>query len=206
MALKLRANSALFLGAVSLVCGALLAFGQARTQEPITARLAEDLQNSLSQVIPPEVHDNDLLANTLTLLVDGQPTTFYRGMKEGTVSAVAFQMVGQGYGGPILILMGLDRTGSVLGVRVIQHSETPGLGDKIERGKSDWVLGFNHHSLADLGPGGWQVRKDGGVFDQFTGATITPRAVVTALRRGLKLFGAERETLLDPDATGEKKP
>ncbi|HCE41269.1 MAG TPA: electron transport complex subunit RsxG, partial [Alcanivorax sp.] len=101
-----------------------------------------------------------------------------------------------GYGGAINLIVGVDMDGRVLGVRAVPpHNETPGLGDKIERRKSDWILSFNGKSLDNPAPDGWAVKKDGGRFDSFTGATITPRAVVTAVHRALRYFNAHRDDL-----------
>ena len=101
-----------------------------------------------------------------------------------------------GYSGAIKSLIGIDKSGNILGVRVIAHAETPGLGDKIELAKSDWILKFNHHSLSDLTAQQWKVKKDGGTFDQFSGATITPRAVVGSVYQGLAFFKQHQTQLL----------
>lgn len=120
----------------------------------------------------------------------------------GQVRAVCYQVTAPGYGNTAMVLIiGVDRDGVLLGARVISHAETPGLGDKIELRKSDWILGFNGRSLGDPPPAGWAVKKDGGIFDQFTGATITPRAVVKAVRGGLDFFAAHRAVLLDEPST-----
>jgi electron transport complex protein RnfG len=109
---------------------------------------------------------------------------------------VAFGITAQGYAGPIELILGLDTRGQILGVRAIAHAETPGLGDKIEASRDDWILGFNGLSLSDPPSERWAVKKDGGDFDQFSGATITPRAVVGAIKTGLAFFAAKRDTLL----------
>jgi electron transport complex protein RnfG len=93
-------------------------------------------------------------------------------------------------------MMGVDRDGSVLGVRVIKHTETPGLGDKIDPAKSNWIYEFEGRSLGDPPPAKFAVKKDGGVFDQFAGATITPRAVVKSVKGGLEFFAREKARLL----------
>lgn len=197
---KRLAYSAALLGGFAMLAGATLTLGHVHTRDAIAARLAEDRQASLSQVIPAALHDNDLLADPLLLAInDKERKTVFRATHEGQVSAVAFEMIGQGYGGPIVVLLGLDRDGKVLGARVIAHNETPGLGDKIEVKKDRWITTLDGHSLAALGHGGWQVKKDGGQFDQFTGATITPRAVITAVRNGLDLFEAHKAELLTVD-------
>ena len=107
-----------------------------------------------------------------------------------------------GYGGAIELIVGINADGTVAGVRVVAHKETPGLGDKIDARKSRWIDAFAGRSLADPAPAQWAVQKDGGVFDQFTGATITPRAVTAAVKRTLQFFEANREALLAPAATG----
>lgn len=195
---KRLAYSAALLGGFAMLAGAALTLGHVHTRDDIAARLAEDRKASLSQVIPAALYDNDLLAAPLQLALGGtESKTVFRAMHEGQVSAVAFEMVGQGYGGAIVVLLGLDRDGRVLGARVIAHNETPVLGDKIEVKKDRWITTLDGHSLAALGHGGWQVKKDGGQFDQFTGATITPRAVITAVRNGLDLFEAHKAELLE---------
>lgn len=184
------------LGGFTLIAAALLVLGDVATRETIALRKAEDRTASLAQVIAPELHDNDLLADTLTL--DGpndKPLTIYRATRGSTVTALAYEVVGQGYAGPIDVLLGLDAEGRILGARVLAHTETPGLGDKIEVNRADWILDFNGRSLGDPPPERWAVKKDGGEFDQFSGATITPRAVVGAIRNGLEFFAAHRDTL-----------
>src|SRR5690606_7665772 len=103
-----------------------------------------------------------------------------------------------GYSGTIRLLVGIDAEGRLTGVRVLQHNETPGLGDKVELRKDDWILGFDGLSLRNPVASGWQVKKDGGDFDQFVGATITPRAVVAAVYNALQFFDLNRENLLNP--------
>ena len=188
------------LGGFALVAAALLEMGNIATHEAIAQREAEDLLDSLSQVIPASLHDNDLLANTLTLdLGDAAagegPVTVYRALQGLDVTAVAYQVTGYGYSGAIQVLLGIDRDGKVLGARVLSHAETPGLGDKIEVNRDPWILSFDGRSLQDPQPDGWAVKKDGGIYDQFSGATITPRAVVRAIKGGLESFAANRDAL-----------
>lgn len=187
----------LLLGAFATLAAALLAAGNAVTEAPIEQRRQEDLLASLSQVIPAERYDQDLLGNTLEMIdADDQPVTVYRAVKQGQVSAVAFERVGPGYAGDILVLIGVARDGRLLGVRVLSHAETPGLGDKIEPERSDWILGFDGLSLDDPPRDRWAVKKDGGHFDQFSGATITPRGVVAAVKQGLLFFADNRGHLI----------
>ena len=187
------------LGGFSLVAAALLVMGDIATRDAIVERKAEDLLASLAQVIPPAMHDNDLLANTLRLGPDATEAegtlTVYRALQGLEVKAVAFEVTGQGYAGPIRVLLGIGADGRILGARVLAHAETPGLGDKIEVARHDWILSFDGRSLKDPTSEGWAVKKDGGIYDQFSGATITPRAVVKAVKGGLELFEARRDTL-----------
>lgn len=179
------------LGLVALLASAALSLGNSLTGPAIAAAEARDLQASLAQVLPEGSYDNELLQDTT--LVAG--VTIYRARKAGVVSGVIFQQAQRGYAGDIVVLMGVDPTGRVLGVRVVKHQETPGLGDKIEAAKARWIHDFAGKSLDDPKPEKWAVRKDGGVFDQFAGATITPRAVVKAVKSGLDFFAAHRQEI-----------
>ncbi|MBK1730932.1 electron transport complex subunit RsxG [Thiococcus pfennigii] len=198
---------ALLLGGFSLLAAALLTVGDLVTRDPIAARRAEDLQASLSQVLPPAIHDNDLLAAPLTLTDEaGRPRTVYRALRGLQVTGIAFRTSGLGYAGPIDILVGIDAEGRVLGARVLAHAETPGLGDKIEIARDDWILAFDGRSLGDPPLERWAVAKDEGDFDQFTGATITPRAVVDAIKGALLFFAAHRDTLTAAAVITEPAP
>lgn len=190
---------ALMLGLFSLVSALLLSWASEATRAPIAARAAEDLRASLRQVIPADLHDNDPAAD-LRRLHDAEEgaVSVHVAARGGTVTGLAFELTGQGYSGAIRVLIGLAPDGSLLGVRVLPHTETPGLGDKIERAKSDWIDGFDGLSLSNPGPAGWRVRRDGGQFDQFSGATITPRAVVRTVHRGLTLFERHHTELTAP--------
>ena len=132
----------------------------------------------------------------------------YRARSEGRPVAAAMKLrANDGYNGRIDLLIGVYANGEVSGVRVLSHRETPGLGDGIDIARSDWILDFNGKSLRSPEPAGWTVERDGGVFDQFTGATITPRAVVHAVRRALEYFEENRETLFSaPAGPGREAP
>lgn len=194
------------LGGFATLAAALLVIGNAATYDAIEQRKAEDLQASLGQVIPDDIHDNNLLDDTVVLPYEGEEVVLYRGMNRTKVTAVAYRVSQPGYSGEISLIMGVNRNGEILGVRAISHTETPGLGDKIEAEKDDWVYSFDGLSFDKLPESRWAVKKDGGTFDQFTGATITPRAVVRAVKQGLRLFHDNKASLLadqpkDRDAT-----
>lgn len=192
----------LLLGAFALGCSTLLAFGNNFTRDEIALRQAEDLQATLVQTVPPALHDNDLLADPLQIARAGAaPVTVYRARQGNEVTAVAYSWSTEaGYGGPISLIVGVSREGRIIGVRVLSHSETPGLGDKIDIRKSDWVRSFDGRTFDPGATQHWAVRKDGGDFDQFAGATITPRAVVGAVRESLQFFAEHRARLLAPAA------
>ncbi len=187
---------ALVLGGFSLMATLLLALAYGLTKEPIEQSALEDLRHSLEQVIPTSIYDNNPAADTLQLQIDGVPLLVYRASKAKHITGVAFETSRKGYSGEIRLLLGIDEHGKLLGVRVLKHTETPGLGDKIEVNRNDWITRFTGKSLGDPPDARWAVKKDGGPFDQFAGATITPRAVVGGIRDGLRLFAIHRKTLL----------
>ncbi|MDG4554490.1 MAG: electron transport complex subunit RsxG [Candidatus Competibacter sp.] len=196
----------LLLGGVALLVSAAIGIADRTTRADIARRQLEDLQATLQQVVPAEYYDNDPVRDTVTVQEGHRSVQVYRARRKGRVQAVSFRTTAPGYGSSeMVMIVGVDRDGKLLGVRVISHAETPGLGDKIETSKSDWILGFAGRSLSDPPPAGWGVKKDGGVFDQFTGATITPRAVVKAVKGGLELFAHHRAVLLDESSGGNDR-
>ncbi|MBB5212879.1 electron transport complex subunit RsxG [Microbulbifer hydrolyticus] len=194
-------SNAAILALFALVTAGTLAITQITTREPIERAIREAAAKALLEIIPIERHSNDLLVDTYPI-----PKQYWAmlGLKQGgninlaregdgAINAVIIPTVApNGYSGPIRMLVGVNRDGSVAGVRVTSHSETPGLGDKVEVKKSDWILSFNGKSLQNPARDLWKVEKDGGAFDQFTGATITPRAVVNQVRTVLD-FVAEHQ-------------
>lgn len=171
------------------------------TGERVAANQRDAQVQALNAVMPADRHDNDLLADTATFtdprLGDSKPRTVYRARMNGAPAGVVMDILApEGYGGSIRLLVGVDAAGAVTGVRMVPpHPETPGLGDKIDIKKSDWILSFNGKSLAAPDEARWAVTKDGGDFDQFTGATITPRAVVTAVRDSLRWYRDNRDAV-----------
>ena len=189
------------LGGFALLITSLLVSGNIYTRDAIAQRLQEDTMAMIARVIPDALHDNNVATTYVTLALDAmryqQPELqVYQATLQGKVTAVAYIVQSEGFSGPIRIILGVDRDGTLLGVRIISHTETPGLGDKIEEKKSTWIDGFAHLSLANRTMAQWRVRKDGGDFDQFTGATITPRAVVAGVKHGLELFQQLQERML----------
>ena len=155
----------------------------------------------LNTILPPSEYDNDLLDDQIELAQDEllgttEPSKAYVAFKNSKSVAVVLSPVApNGYNGPIHMLVGIYYDGTVAGVRVVKHRETPGLGDVVESQRSDWILGFDDRSLNNPESKNWKVKRDGGVFDQFTGATITPRAVVKAVHSALLYFHDNRKEL-----------
>lgn len=202
---------AILLGGFALLAAVFLVSGNMLTKQPIADRQKEDLLESLSQVMPSELYDNDILDHPLKVMTQRGELTVYRGTFENRVSALAWEVAEQGYAGEIRLIMGIKPNGDILGVRVLSHAETPGLGDKIEPAKDDWILEFDGLSLGNPVEALWGVKKDGGQFDAFSGATITPRAVVKAIHDGLIFFDTHQSSLInldgsDPDAISSEQP
>jgi electron transport complex protein RnfG len=190
----------LILGLFAVAGTGLVALTHDGTAERIAENERQSLLRSLHQIITPDSHDNDIYTDTIEvsnpLLGTNQPVMVYRArLGKLPVAAVIASIAPDGYAGTIKLLVGINYDGTLAGVRVVSHRETPGLGDAIEAERSDWVLGFNRRSLEEPDEKRWKVKKDGGVFDQFSGATITPRAIVGAVHNTLRYFQNNREAL-----------
>ncbi len=201
-------DAALRLGFAGLLAAVLLAGIWALTRD----RIAEEERRvellAMAAVLPTALYDNDPLADTLILCAhqDLGPGahTVYRARRAGEPVALAMRATApDGYSGRIELLIGVDTAGRVLGVRVTGHRETPGLGDAIEAEKSDWIESFRGLFLGQPPVERWKVRKDGGDFDQFAGATVTARAVVNALRRALQFRQREGNALFAERASAQ---
>jgi electron transport complex protein RnfG len=184
-------RGALLLAACALIAVALLdgIYRLGHSRIAAQERLAE--LAALAIVLPPSLHDNDPLTDRIRVrapawLGTSRDVSVWRARQRDAPAALVLEAIApDGYAGPISLLVGIRADGSVSGVRVTAHRETPGLGDDIEAGKSDWILGFGGRSLSDPPRARWAVRRDGGAFDQLAGATVTPRAIVHAVRRAL---------------------
>lgn len=171
------------------------------TQDQIQLQEQTQLLSILNQVIPHDMHDNDLyqsctlVSDSALGTTDSQPV--YLASVSGEHTGLAIEAVApDGYNGTIKLIVGIKQDGSLSGTRILSHQETPGLGDKIDLRVTDWILSFNGKQLTESNSSEWQVRKDGGQFDQFTGATITPRAVVKAVKNTLAFVNINREKIL----------
>jgi Na+-translocating ferredoxin:NAD+ oxidoreductase subunit G len=185
----------------AVVGTSLVAVTQVGTQERISANERMVLLRNLYALIPKQKLDNDITQDTLevppsTRLGTEKPSIIYRARKNGEPVAAIFNTIApDGYSGKIYLLIAVYNDGTLAGVRAVKHNETPGLGDSIDVRKSNWILGFDGKSLNNPLPEKWKVKRDGGDFDQITGATITPRAIVKAVRNTLDYFQANREKL-----------
>jgi electron transport complex protein RnfG len=173
------------------------------TYETIKHNEQEVLLRKLNTILPAAGYDNDLLDDQIELPADpllgtSSASKAYRAYSKGKPVAIVLSPIApNGYSGSIELLVGINYDGTLAGVRVVKHHETPGLGDAIEAERSDWILGFAGKSLQNPTPKKWKVKRDGGDFDQFTGATITPRAVVKAVHSALVYFDAHRKQLFE---------
>lgn len=186
---KITLKYALLLGLIALLCTAVSMGVYLLTKGRIDEVTANQQRASLHEVVPQDHFDNDLLATCKVANLSEAPhlNRIYIAKKEDKTTAYAIQGTApDGYSGNIVLLMGIEPNGRVLGVRTLQHAETPGLGDKIETRISDWILSFAGKLFSLENESSWAVKKDGGQFDQFTGATITPRAVVNNVRENAK--------------------
>lgn len=195
------------LGIFAVITAGLIAVTQLQTEERIEGNIKLAKSKALHEIITPDMHDNELIEDTVTvddtgLVADEGAQEAYIARNEGEAIAVILPAVApDGYTGKIKSIVGIMADGTIAGVRVLTHQETPGLGDKIEVKKSDWIQQFAGKSSQSPEAELWAVRKDGGEFDQLTGATITPRAVVKSVHRALTYFDENRERLLAEKAT-----
>ncbi len=186
----------------AIITAGLIALTQVITKDRIQSQIAQARTKALLEIVPASEFDNNLLDNAFWIDAEAQ-----LGLKEAGEVFVALQqgqpryfilplVAPDGYTAPIRLIMSIDLSGTIIGLRVIEHKETPGLGDKIDIKKSDWVRLFEGRSLENTPEEDWAVKKDGGEFDQLTGATITPRAIVKAVYKGLQYFVMHQTELL----------
>lgn len=202
-------KNAAILTIFALITAGTLAAIFLKTKDRIAEQEQQAAAKALLEIVPRAVHDNDMLSDIWeipsTLLSElnlKQPSVIHIAKKSEQPVAIILPITApDGYSGDIKLLVGIMiDDASIAGVRVLSHKETPGLGDKVDLKKSDWILGFNGRSLQNPLPDRWAVRKDGGEFDQFTGATITPRAVVNQARNALEFYLRHKKTILgEPD-------
>jgi Na+-translocating ferredoxin:NAD+ oxidoreductase subunit G len=199
--IKHASKTAITLIAFAVVFTALLAFVFQITKTPIEKAEAKARMALFGQIVPPNMHDNDLLKDSISiapnaLLGNTQPTIANRARLNNAPQAVILEAIAHdGYAGDIKLLIAIKYDGSIAGVRVLAHKETPGLGDYIDIAKDNWIKLFNGESLIKTVSEKWTVKKDGGAFNYMAGATITPRAVVKAVHKALQYFEANKDAL-----------
>jgi electron transport complex protein RnfG len=197
------------LGLIGAVCAAMVAATYHSTRDRIAANNKALLEQSLEPALAGVFYDGGVSESRLVIepphdLPGKGPAIVYRVYSgQEPVAALFIVTARDGYSGPIRILVGIEAEGTVTGLRILEHRETPGLGDKIELARSDWVRQFEGRSLGDPAAARWAIRADDGDFDQLTGASVTPRAIIKAMRDTLIYFQANREDIFSRAASGE---
>ena len=197
-------KNSLLLALFALITALILASTDRVTEDRIAESERLAAQKALFEIVPLARHNNDLLVDLqpipeqywLALGLDNGGDVHIARLDDQPVAAIVPSITTDGYSGDIAMIVGINFDGTVAGVRVVEHKETPGLGDKVELRKSDWILSFNGKSLNNPELSKWNVKKDRGDFDQFTGATITPKAVIHQIAKTLEYFEKDRERLL----------
>ena len=195
-------KNSVLLGIFAAVTTAIIAGTYLGSRDLIKANIRAAEEKALLQIIPENRHDNSMLDDSVqttdtALLGLREAKEIFLAKQSGKfVGAILPATARDGYTGDIDMIVGVNRDGTIAGVRVLQRRETPGLGDAVDRKKSDWVDGFIGKRIGAPQASDWTVKKDGGVFDQFTGATITPRAVTQAVFRSLQYFEENRDQLI----------
>jgi len=196
-------RSGVLLGLIAVLGTALLAGVNALTYERIVEQEKLRVLQQFNALVATTSYNNDVLNDRIDIRDEAffhhpEPVAVYRARMDDKPVAVLMTVTApDGYNGDIRLLVAIDITGTILGVRVVSHRETPGLGDPIEIARGDWILGFTDKSLLNPQGRGWAVKRDGGEFDQFTGATISPRAVVKAVHRTLLYFKTNQQSLFE---------
>ena len=198
---KVISKNALILAAFAAVCVGLIAATYFITRDTIAGEMKAALARTLDQLVPANEYNNDVhhdctLIPANSELGNSNPRQVYRMFYDQTPVALVMETVApNGYSGKIRMVLGIYYDGSIAGLRVTDHKETPGLGDKVDINKSDWVTTCEGKSLGNPDVEQWKVKKDGGTFDAFTGATITPRAVVSQVAKTLEYFNDNKDLL-----------
>ncbi|WP_426356838.1 electron transport complex subunit RsxG [Pseudocolwellia sp. HL-MZ19] len=192
----------------AIVCTAVVGIVHSLTKEEIELQKQKQLLDRLSQVIDPSTYNNQIIEDCIMIPhstteageeINSQTAhaAYIASFNETPVAIAITTTAPDGYNGNIDIIVGITTHGVVSGVRVLEHKETPGLGDKIELERNPWITSFASKKIIATPDPRWNVAKDGGMFDQFTGATITPRAVVKAVHTTLVFFNENKDNLFN---------
>jgi len=201
-------KSGITLAIIAAVCTSLVALTYQVTHERIAANEQAWLEQSLQPALSGLFFDSGVSESKVTIpapheLPGSSDAVIYRVYSgDSPVAALFIVSARDGYAGAIRLLVGIDINGTVTGVHVLAHRETPGLGDRIESAKSNWVEQFSGRSLGDPVASGWKIKRDGGEFDQLTGASVTPRAIIKAIKETLIYFEANRVSVFAAAADG----
>lgn len=204
-------QSGVTLAVIAAICTALVAGTWQLTAERIEQNRKDFLERSLTPALAGLFFDSSVTESIISIptphdLPGTETAIIYRVYAgEEPVAALFVVSARDGYAGPIRLLVGISMDGTITGIRVLEHRETPGLGDRIDITKSDWVLQFDGHSLRDPEPAQWAIKTDGGKFDQLTGASVTPRSIVKAIKQTLTYFDANRDSIFDATADDPDK-
>ncbi len=208
---KMISRNSFILTVFATVCVGLIATTYFITKDTIAGEMKAALARTLNELVDAAQYDNDVYHDCILipeseLLGSSEPLTAYRMRKDSRPVAIILESIApNGYSGKIKMVVGVFYDGSIAGVRVTDHKETPGLGDKIDISKSDWITSFNGLSLGNKPISQWKVAKDGGQFDAFTGATITPRAVVNQIAKTLEFYQENRSWLFNQQQSCNSK-
>ncbi|QFI38134.1 electron transport complex subunit RsxG [Moritella marina ATCC 15381] len=197
MLVSMRKNGGI-LAIFALACTSVVAITNAVTKDRIAEQEQTQLLKIINQLLPEDSHDNNIfqsckLMTNEALLGSSEPQRIFTATKNNKPIGYAIEGIApKGYSGNIKLVVGINTVGKVTGVRILGHNETPGLGDKVEYRKSNWLDDFVDQTLTEENAHTWAVTKDGGDFDSFTGATITPRAVVGSVKNILTFYQSEQ--------------
>lgn len=202
---KSISKNSFILGFFAVITAGILAATFLSTKDKIAEEERRAAQKALLEIVPRDQHDNDMLNSTWAIPEKDWPTlglseasfVHIATMNNEPVAVILPSTAPDGYSGAIKLIIGIKMDGSIAGVRALVHKETPGLGDKVDVKKHDWILSFNGKSLREPTLENWAVKKDGGEFDQFTGATITPRAVVQRVKKTLQYFEENKHNIIE---------
>lgn len=203
-------RSGITLAAIAAICTLLVAATFHMTASRIAANEQEWLERSLEPALSGVFFEGSVTESKLVIrpphdLPGNDTAIIYRVFADDAPVAALFNVTARdGYAGPIRILVGVGIDGMVTGVRIVEHRETPGLGDRIDQSRSDWVFQFDGSSLGNPVEARWLLEVDGGEFDQLTGASVTPRAVIKAIRDTLIYFDAHRDEIFTLPASEEQ--
>ena len=208
---KTAIKTGITLAVIAAICTALVAATYQLTEERIVANEKALLEQALQPALSGLFYEGGVSESRLVIppphdLPGNDTALIYRVYaKDRPVAALFAVTARDGFSGVIRVLVGVEFDGTVTGVRILQHRETPGLGDKIESARSDWIFQFDGRSMGDPEVTGWAIRNDGGDFDQLTGASVTPRAVIQAIRDTLLYFDAHRDEIFAAISTEDDK-